>query len=103
LLDGEEHFRYTAPIVDFLAANDRIPSMLVVGIASTDPRKRTHDLTPPSSAEIDNRFAPGNGGADAFLSFLAGALIPYVDQAYRTRPYRLLVGHSLVGSSLSMP
>ena len=25
LLDGETHFRYTAAIVDFLAANDRIP------------------------------------------------------------------------------
>src|SRR5579884_349654 len=54
LLDGETHFRYTAAIVDFLAANDRIPKMLVVGIASGDSRKRTHDLTPPSSAEIDN-------------------------------------------------
>src|ERR1035441_8391127 len=84
LLDGETHFRYTAAIVDFLAANDRIPKMLVVGIASGDSRKRTHDLTPPSTAEIDNRFSPGNGGADAFLSFLSGELIPYVEQTYRT-------------------
>ena len=97
LLDGETHFRYTAAIVDFLAANDRIPQMLVVGIVSGDSRKRTHDLTPPSTAESDNRFSPGNGGADAFLSFLAGELIPYVDQTYRTRPYRLLAGHSLGG------
>ena len=97
LLDGETHFRYTAAIVDFLAANDRIPKMLVVGIASGDSRKRTHDLTPPSTAEIDNRFSPGNGGADAFLSFLSGELIPYVEQTYRTRPYRLLAGHSVGG------
>lgn len=97
LLDGETHFRYTAAIVDFLAENDRIPKMLVVGIASGDFRKRTHDLTPPSTAESDNRFSPGNGGADAFLSFLAGELIPYVEQTYRTRPYRLLAGHSFGG------
>jgi uncharacterized protein len=97
LLDGETHFRYTAAIVDFLAENDRIPKMLVVGIASGDFRQRTHDLTPPSTAESDTRFSPGNGGADAFLSFLAGELIPYVDRTYRTRPYRLLAGHSFGG------
>ena len=97
LLDGETHFRYTAAIVDFLAANDRIPKMLVVGIASGDSRKRTHDLTPPSTAEMDTRFSPGNGGADVFLSVLAGELIPYVDQTYRTRPYRILAGHSFGG------
>src|SRR5579872_1909199 len=57
LLDGEEHFRFTAAIVEFLAASDRIPKMLVVGIASGDSEKRTHDLTPLSSAEIDNRFS----------------------------------------------
>jgi len=98
LLDGEEHFRYTAAIADFLAASDRIPAMLVVGIASgDDPPKRTHDLTPPSSSEVDNRFSPGGGGADAFLSFLSGELLPYVDRTYRTRPYRLLAGHSFGG------
>ena len=97
LLDGEPHFRYTAAIADFLAANDRIPKMLVVGIASGDSRKRTHDLTPPSTSETDNRFSPGNGGAGAFLSFLESELIPYVDQNYRTRPYRLLAGHSFGG------
>jgi len=97
LLDGETHFPYTAAIADFLAANDRIPNMIVVGIASGDFQKRTHDLTPPSTAEMDNRFSPGNGGADAFLSFLESELVPYVDQNYRTRPYRLLAGHSFGG------
>ncbi len=66
LLDGEEYFRFTAAIVDFLGKNDRIPKMLVVGIASGDSRRRTHDLTPPSSAESDNRFTPGNGGRMGF-------------------------------------
>src|SRR4051812_18930003 len=52
LLDGNIHFRYTAAIVGFLAVNDRIPKMLVVGIENEDSRKRTHDLTPPSNSEI---------------------------------------------------
>jgi predicted alpha/beta superfamily hydrolase len=97
LLDGEEHFRYTSGIVEFLAATDRIPKMIVVGIASGDSTHRTRDLTPPSAAEIDNRFSPGNGGADAFLSFLANELIPFVERTYRTRPFRVLVGHSFGG------
>jgi predicted alpha/beta superfamily hydrolase len=97
LLDGETHFRYTAAIVDFLAANDRIPKMLVVGIVSGGSAKRTHDLTPPSVAEMDNRFSPGNGGAEALLSFIGDELIPYVDKTYRTQAYRLLAGHSFGG------
>ena len=97
LLDGESNFRFTAAIVDFLAAGDRIPKMLVIGIAAGEFRKRTHDLTPPSADERDNRFSPGNGGADTFLSFLGDELIPYVERNYRTRPYRLLAGHSFGG------
>jgi hypothetical protein len=97
LLDGETHFRYTSGIVEFLASNDRIPEMLVVAISSGSIEQRNRDLTPPSSAEMDNRFSPGNGGADAFLSFVADELIPFVESNYRTRPYRVLVGHSFGG------
>lgn len=97
LLDGETHFRYASGIVNFLAQNDRIPPMLVVGITSGDREQRTRDLTPPSTDEMDNRFAPGNGGASTFLAFMADELIPYVEKTYRTRPYRLLVGHSFGG------
>jgi predicted alpha/beta superfamily hydrolase len=97
LLDGETHFHYTSGIVNFLGENDRIPKMLVVGIVSGSVARRTRDLTTPSKAEMDNRFSPGNGGADAFLSFIADELIPYVDRCYRTRPYKVLIGHSLGG------
>lgn len=97
LLDGEALFHYTSGMVAFLAENDRIPKMLVVGISAGGFARRTRDLTPPSTAEIDNRFLPGNGGADAFLSSVADELITYVEKQYRTRPYRLLVGHSFGG------
>jgi len=46
---------------------------------------------------MDKRFSPGNGGASAFLSFIGDELIPFVDRTYRTRPYRLLMGHSFGG------
>ena len=97
LLDGETHFRYATGTAEFLAASERIPKLLVIGIVSGSFAQRTRDLTPPSTAEIDNRFSPGNGGADMFLSFLSDELIPYVERSYRTRPYRLLVGHSFGG------
>jgi predicted alpha/beta superfamily hydrolase len=97
LLDAETHFQYASGIVNFLGDNDRMPKMLVVGIDSGDVARRTRDLTTPSTAEIDNRFSPGGGGADGFVSFIADELIPYVEKNYRTRPYRLLVGHSFGG------
>jgi predicted alpha/beta superfamily hydrolase len=97
LLDGESNFEYTAAIVRFLADNERIPEMIVVAINSGDVARRAHDFTTPSQAEIDNRFSPGNGGAEAFLAFISDELVPYVERNYRTRPYRILVGHSFGG------
>jgi len=97
LLDGETHFPYASGMAAFLAASDRMPNMIVVGIASGTGEQRTRDLTPPSTAELDNRFSPGNGGAERFLAFVAGELIPFVERSYRTRPYRILFGHSFGG------
>jgi hypothetical protein len=91
LLDAESHFQFVSAMEAFLADVDHMPNMLVVGIASGDSARRTRDLTPPSMAEMDNRFSPGGGGADAFISFLSDELIPFVENTYRTRPYRLLV------------
>jgi predicted alpha/beta superfamily hydrolase len=97
LLDGEDNFVFTTAIVNFLSDKERIPEMIVVAINSGDPEHRTHDLTPPSQVEIENRFSPSNGGADAFLAFIGDELIPYIDKSYRTRPYKILVGHSFGG------
>ena len=33
----------------------------------------------------------------AFFSFLKTELLPHIDAAYRTAPYRVFVGHSLGG------
>ncbi len=97
LLDGESQFVHAAGIVRFLAESERIPGMLVVAIENPGYAERTHDLTPKSTAEIDNRFSPGNGGAGEYLRFLSEELLPYVDRSYRTRPYRILAGHSFGG------
>jgi predicted alpha/beta superfamily hydrolase len=94
ILDAETHFRYATGIVEFLAFADRIPEMIVVGVASGSRERRTRDLTPVSTSEMDQRFTPSHGGAANCLSFLTQELVPMIDRNYRTRPYRILVGHS---------
>jgi uncharacterized protein len=92
LLDGDTNINHTSSSVDFLAENGRIPEMLVVGIPNTN---RSRDLTPPFSNPDQN--APNTGGAGRFLAFIGDELIPEIERRYRTRPYRVLIGHSLGG------
>lgn len=94
LLDGDSHFAHTSATVEFLARSNRIPGLIVVAILNTH---RGRDLTPVSQDPDDATSNPDHGGADNFLQFLQEELFPYVEEAYRTRPYRVLVGHSLGG------
>ena len=92
LLDGFDHFHHVSGLVSFLAWAGKTPEMIVVGIPNVD---RGRDLTPPD----DEAGGVESGGqADNFLAFLARELIPYIDRKYRTRDYRMLVGHSLGGN-----
>ena len=96
LQDAEPHFALTTAAVDLLSESGRIPPMIVVGIIATD---RTRDLTPsvPTTGFGGAPWTGQAGGADKFFSFIADELLPTVDHNYRTRPYRVLVGHSLGG------
>jgi predicted alpha/beta superfamily hydrolase len=97
MTDGDAHLLHTAGTIQFLARNNRMPEMIVVGIPNTD---RTRDLTPtrvermPGNPNV--RF-PTSGGADKFLKFIETELIPQIDKQYRTQPFRALAGHSLGG------
>ncbi len=93
LLDGPSHFHHTTGTARFLARNGRMPDVIVVAIPNTD---RTRDLSPP----VHSDAAPARssaGGADNFLEFIDGELKPFIDENYRTRPYAILIGHSLGG------
>jgi len=96
LLDAENNFDYASGAVHLLAANGRIPAMIIVGINNTDRRR---DMTPskPASGFGGTPWTGSAGGADKFLSFIADELMPTIDRRYRTRPYRVLIGHSLGG------
>ena len=93
MTDGASHLGHTAATIEFLARYGGMPEMIVVGIANTD---RDRDLTPTNEVKGGND-PPHGGGADKFLQFIQTELIPKVEQAYRTQPYRLFAGHSFGG------
>ncbi len=85
LLDGEAQFYSTVGLVQQLSQanlNSILPEMIIVGIENTN---RYRDLTPKV-----NSTTP-------FITFLEKELFQYIDEKYRTAPYKLLVGHSLGG------
>ncbi|PTL78690.1 alpha/beta fold hydrolase [Vitiosangium sp. GDMCC 1.1324] len=102
LLDGDAHFHSATGVVQFLAESMRIPQMIVVGVPNT---VRARDLTPPvhgntqvpGSPRSVEESIPNAGGAERFLRFLEEELAPHIEARYRTRPYRVLVGHSFGG------
>nr|WP_299486834.1 alpha/beta hydrolase-fold protein [uncultured Allomuricauda sp.] len=89
VLDGEHVFKYAQGTVDFLS-NDFgfIPEMIVVGIPNTD---RNRDLY------VD--FKP-NGSYLNFVDFLEKELGPFIDDKYRTNPFKIIYGWSS-GSGLT--
>ncbi len=98
LMDGPAHINEIGSTVDFLAQNNRMPPVIVVGIANTD---RTRDLTPthwdakrPDGTVNAN---PTSGGGDHFLDFIQKELMPEVEKRYRASCYRIFAGHSLGG------
>ncbi len=80
LTDGANQLGHTASTVEFFARNRRMPEM-IVAITNTD---RIRDLTPTNGADSDGKQLPTSGGADKFLQFLEGELIPQVEKSYRT-------------------
>lgn len=89
VLDGDASFFFSLAIANFLSNNGRIPKTIVIGIPNIN---RMRDFTPSV-----NEQTPHSGGGDKFLEFLEDELIPYIDQHYRTHPFRTLYGHSLCG------
>lgn len=102
LLDGDAHFHSVTGLVQILGTGINgtyvVPEMIVVAIPNTD---RTRDMT-PTHRETDPQgkpqpFLKTSGGMASFFRFLTSELMSKIDAAYRTAPYRVLVGHSLGG------
>ena len=78
--------------------NTICPEMIVVGIPNTD---RTRDLTPTHvNADppfMDSNFTKTSGGGEKFIEFIEKEVMPHIDSAYPTEPYKILIGHSFGG------
>lgn len=101
LLDGDAHFESVVGMIQQLSqknGNTVCPEMIVVGIPNTD---RTRDLTPTHIVSdlpiMDSNFSRSTGGGENFAAFLEKELMPHVDSAYPTQPYKMLIGHSFGG------
>jgi len=97
--DAKQQFQSMASTVQFLAENDVIPPMIIVGIVTSE--NRTRDLTPRLSKEALEKpswYSDQNpGGADKFIEFLEVELMPYINEHYRTADFNVFSGHSLGG------
>lgn len=101
LLDAEWNFAAFTGMFHELSeviGNTVFPKSIIVSIPNTD---RTRDLTPThATVGPDGRYMDGmatSGGGENFTAFLQKELMPHIDSAYRTTPYRTLVGHSFGG------
>ena len=102
LLDAEGAFNTVSSMVQLLSEGRSpldFPELIIVAIANTDrmrdlsPSHVTHDLNPHS----DSAALSHTGGGEKFLSFIDRELMPHIDSAYRTAPYKIFMGHSLGG------
>lgn len=89
ILDGGSYFVPFAGMVQYMNYFNMMPEMIIAAIAQGDPLK---EFTFTKSNDW-----PTSGGAETFSKFLAEELLPYIDNNYRTHPFRILVGHSLGG------
>src|SRR5579863_4883472 len=101
LLDGDAHFYSVVGMIQQLSSvngNTVCPEMIVVGIPNTD---RTRDLTPTHVTAdppfMDSNFTKTSGGGEKFIEFIEKELMPHIDSAYPTEPYKILIGHSFGG------
>lgn len=87
VLDGEFSFGFAPAISRYLARSGAVPPMVVAAIENT---VRERDMTPPGMR------IPGvpEQGAEAFLDFIDGELIPSIEDRFRVSDLRVIVGHS---------
>lgn len=100
VMDGLGHMLHTLGSARFLAARDRMPPAIVVTIDNTEGN-RTRDMTPLPTSDAERAIQRTAGGADDFMAFMRDELKPWIETRYPTRPYDVLIGHSLGGLFIS--
>ena len=100
VLDGW-HFPLVAFLAQQSAYSKRMPQLIVVNLdqgAGRETRGMVMNLRRLDFTPTKVRGDDYSGGADKFLAFLEGEVIPFVDATYRTdKGDRCLLGHSYGG------
>lgn len=91
LLDGEWHFHHVSGILQFFEFSKKDIQLIIVAVVNTH---RGRDFSPSTWPG----YKTYTGGADNFNLFLEKELIPFVQNNYRTAPFKVLAGHSLAGT-----
>jgi hypothetical protein len=98
LLDGsaDEDFIHIVGLVQFSSFDwvQQLPKSIVVGIATVDRRR---DFTFPTAIPEDREKYPTAGHSDKFIAFLETELQPFVENRYKTRGAKTIIGQSLGG------
>ena len=116
MLDADYSFALTRNIVQHFAERGKLPEMILVAIAypgAADDMEiyqsnRKRDYTPSASLAINyssNGREPsrgedgrnGQGGAEAFHTFIADQVVPYVEGHFPVSKDRTFIGHSYGG------
>ena len=98
LLDGDVAFGMAASIARYLQFGNTIPELIVVGIGYGALKKNEGNMRSRDYTVSSKRGRSGTGGAPKFREFLKEELIPYIENAYRTKPSnRTINGYSLGG------
>jgi predicted alpha/beta superfamily hydrolase len=95
LLDGEYLFDPFNGALTYGAFWDDLPEMIIVGINQNKNGERF----------ADSSYDPVNGLPDKkgalFFEFVAGELLPYIEQKYRVAPFRIIAGHDTTAGFLN--
>jgi len=89
--DAEKSFLLVTSMYDIFPAGGIFPNAIIVGIVNRGEQQRYLDFAPLIKDQ------PGSGQAELFIEFLKNELFPYIEQNYRTQPFRILFGHSFLG------
>ena len=91
MLDGKRNIKHVISTANILAAKRKMPEIIIVALPAGKTREK--DYTP-------NYLSTKSGvkaEADRFTNFLEFELIPFVDENFRTVPFRIISGHSRSG------
>ncbi len=110
MLDADYSFALTRNVVQHFVERGKLPEMILVAIAypgAADDMEvyysnRKRDYTPAGSLKVgfssgESDGHNGQGGADAFRSFIADEVIPFMAANYPVSNDRTFIGHSYGG------